>query len=75
VVNVLMAHPAVLGKLIEEYAALTALGADHRDEQERRRLGDVTYTLCVATGTRDITTALAAARFHLPGPGPDGTST
>jgi hypothetical protein len=62
-----MAHPTVLNGLVEEYAALAALGADHGDDQARRRLDDVTYTLCVATGTRDIDSALAAARHRLPG--------
>jgi hypothetical protein len=62
-----MAHPTVLNGLVEEYAALAALGADHGDDQARRRLDDVTYTLCVATGTRDIDNALAAARHRLPG--------
>lgn len=28
----------------------------------RRRIDDVSYTLCVSTGTRDITAALAVAR-------------
>ncbi len=69
-----MAHPTVLNKLIEEYAALAALGADHGDEEARRRLEDVTYTLCVATGTRDIDSALAAARYRLPGARPEDDS-
>ncbi|WP_042366520.1 DUF5133 domain-containing protein [Streptacidiphilus neutrinimicus] len=62
----LMAHPSVLNTLVEKYAALAALGAELGDEQTRRRLEDVTYTLCVATGTRDIDSALAAARHRLP---------
>lgn len=60
----LMAHPAVLRPLLEEYYALKAtepLAAS------RRRLDDVRYTLCVATGTRRITDALAAAHAHLAG--------
>ncbi|WP_042370723.1 DUF5133 domain-containing protein [Streptacidiphilus neutrinimicus] len=66
----LMAHPTVLNGLMEEYAALAALGADHGDEQARRRLADVSYTLCVVTGTRDVDSALAAARHRLPGARP-----
>ncbi|WP_037608745.1 DUF5133 domain-containing protein [Streptacidiphilus rugosus] len=70
----LMAHPTVLNNLIKEYAALALLGADHGDQQARRRLEDVTYTLCVATGTRDIDSALAAARYRLPGARPHDDS-
>ncbi|WP_052442871.1 DUF5133 domain-containing protein [Streptacidiphilus neutrinimicus] len=55
-----MAHPTVLSALVEEYAALAALGAELSDDQARR-LEDVTYTLCVATGTRDIDSALTTA--------------
>jgi hypothetical protein len=68
--TVLMAHPTVLNGLVEEYEALAALGADHGDEQARRRLDDITYTLCVATGTRNIDSALTAARIRLPGTRP-----
>jgi hypothetical protein len=69
-----MAHPTVLNGLVEEYAALEALGADHGDDLARRRLDDVIYTLCVATGTRDIDSALAAARHRLPGARPQDDS-
>lgn len=70
----LLAHPSVLEGLVEEYTALAVLGADQGDEQARRRLADVTYTLCVATGTRDVDSALVAARFHLPGARPEDDS-
>ncbi|WP_042390542.1 DUF5133 domain-containing protein [Streptacidiphilus melanogenes] len=70
----LMAHPTVLNTLVEEYAALTALGAENGDAPARRRMEDVTYTLCVATGTRDIDSALAAARHRLPGARPHDDS-
>ncbi|MER7348147.1 DUF5133 domain-containing protein [Streptomyces aurantiacus] len=66
----LMAHPAVLSDLIQQYEALTALRAGEGDESARRRLADVSYTLCVATGTRDIDAALVAARHRLPGARP-----
>jgi Protein of unknown function (DUF5133) len=72
----LLAHPAVLRDLVEEYDALAALhggtgansanGANDSDGT-RRRLDDVAYTLCVSTGTRDVATALATARPRLPG--------
>ncbi|MGC9478678.1 DUF5133 domain-containing protein [Streptomyces sp. WG4] len=62
----LMAHPAVLKNLVEQYEALRALHADS-GEEARRRLDDVTYTLCVSTGTRDIASALIAARHQMSG--------
>ncbi|WP_042423776.1 DUF5133 domain-containing protein [Streptacidiphilus anmyonensis] len=70
----LMAHPTVLNGLVEEYAALSALGAGDGDEQARRRLDDISYTLCVVTGTRDVDSALAAARHRLPGARPEDDS-
>ncbi|GHE41093.1 DUF5133 domain-containing protein [Streptomyces longispororuber] len=66
----LLAHPVVLSDLIREYEALTALNAEEGGETARRRLADVSYTLCVATGTADIDAALAAARHRLPGARP-----
>ncbi|MFE4860476.1 DUF5133 domain-containing protein [Streptomyces sp. NPDC056670] len=63
----LMAHPAVLRELLDEYTALSALDAKEGREATRRRLADVTYTLCVSTGTRDIDAAVIAARHRLPG--------
>ncbi|MEU3957484.1 DUF5133 domain-containing protein [Streptomyces achromogenes] len=62
----LMAHPAVLMNLIERYETLRALHAENGSEEARRRLEDVCYTLCVSTGTRDIDSALVAARRRLP---------
>jgi hypothetical protein len=66
---VLMAHPAVLRKLVEQYEALHALHAETGTAQARTRMEDVVYTLCVSTGTRDIDAALAAARRQLAGAG------
>ncbi|MCX5265607.1 DUF5133 domain-containing protein [Streptomyces sp. NBC_00199] len=63
----LMAHPAVLMNLIEQYEALRVLHAENGSEQARQRMDDVAYTLCVSTGTRDIDAALIAARHQLPG--------
>ncbi len=63
----LMAHPAVLARLVEEYEMVAELHAADRDRHEpvRQRMEDVVYTLCVSTGTRDIESALAAARERL----------
>lgn len=66
----LMAHPAVLRPLVEEYYALVAPRVTEGGSVDPRRLDDVCYTLCVATGTRDVAHALAAARAHLAGARP-----
>ncbi|MFE0206888.1 DUF5133 domain-containing protein [Streptomyces sp. NPDC058985] len=67
----LMAHPAVLRDLIDQYEAFAALhAADADSAQVRQRMADVAYTLCVSTGTRDIDAALIAARHQLPGARP-----
>ncbi|MEU6465316.1 DUF5133 domain-containing protein [Streptomyces sp. NPDC046976] len=63
----LMAHPAVLKNLIEQYETLRVLHAEEGDEEVQRRMEDIAYTLCVATGTSDIDAALVAARHRLPG--------
>ncbi|MDN3255286.1 DUF5133 domain-containing protein [Streptomyces sp. MA25(2023)] len=63
----LLAHPVVLKNLIEQYETLRALHAEDGTEEARRRMDDVAYTLCVSAGTRDIDTALVAARHQLPG--------
>lgn len=63
----LMAHPAVLTNLIEQYETLRLLHAENGSPEVRRRMDDVAYTLCVSTGTRDIDTALVVARHRLPG--------
>ncbi|MER6076541.1 DUF5133 domain-containing protein [Streptomyces sp. NPDC001817] len=63
----LMAHPAVLKNLIEQYETLRVLHAEEGQEEVRRRMEDIAYTLCVSTGTSDIDAALVAARHRLPG--------
>ncbi|MEV6319319.1 DUF5133 domain-containing protein [Streptomyces sp. NPDC051776] len=63
----LMAHPAGLTDLIAQYEALQALRAGEGEPQAQQRLADLSYTLCVATGTRDVDAALIAARHQLPG--------
>ncbi|MFF3448369.1 DUF5133 domain-containing protein [Streptomyces sp. NPDC002667] len=70
----LMAHPAVLARLIEQYEALRILHGEKGCPAARRRMDDVVYTLCVSTGTRDIDTALIAARHQLPGARPHDDS-
>ncbi|WP_089228922.1 DUF5133 domain-containing protein [Actinacidiphila glaucinigra] len=68
----LMAHPAVLNDLIDRYQTLRLLNP--KAPEVRRRLDDVSYTLCLATGTSDIDAALLAARLHLPGARPHDDS-
>lgn len=57
----LMPHPAVLRKLVDEYEALCDTGSPETRAQER----DLAYTLCVSTGTRDVNQALQTARRWL----------
>ncbi|MET7676800.1 DUF5133 domain-containing protein [Streptomyces seoulensis] len=70
----LMAHPAVLQNLIEQYDALCVLRAQEGSAEVQRRMDDIAYTLCVVTGTRDIDAALVAARHRLPGAQPQDDS-
>lgn len=60
----LMPLPATLRQLVTEYEALTANDGDET-ASTCRRLADLAYTLCVSTGTRDITDALETARSYL----------
>ncbi|MFE9675698.1 DUF5133 domain-containing protein [Streptomyces sp. NPDC006259] len=57
----LMPHPAVLRTLVAEYEAATATGSTAADT----RAQDLAYTLCVSTGTREVTQALEVARSWL----------
>ncbi|QGZ47556.1 MULTISPECIES: DUF5133 domain-containing protein [Streptomyces] len=70
----LMAHPAVLSNLMEQYQTLRMLHAENGSEEVRRRMDDIAYTLCVSTGTRDVDAALIAARHRLPGARPEDDS-
>lgn len=63
----LMAHPAVLRKLIEQYDTLHILQGESGDAEAQQRMDDIAYTLCVSTGTRDIDSACLASRHQLPG--------
>ncbi|MDN3249562.1 DUF5133 domain-containing protein [Streptomyces mutabilis] len=63
----LMAHPAVLRDLIDQYEALQRLDVSEAGSAAvRQRMEDIAYTLCVSTGTRTIDAALVAARLRLP---------
>ncbi len=66
-------HPTVLRRLVEEYEALAATGTvTHGVAAHAPRIGDLAYTLCVSTGTRDVRQALATAhRWLTVADGPD----
>ncbi|MET9361721.1 DUF5133 domain-containing protein [Streptomyces sp. NPDC006632] len=70
----LMAHPAVLRDLMDQYDALRSLHTGSGTAEVRRRMDDAAYTLCVLTGTRDIGAALLAARHQLGGVRPHDDS-
>ncbi|MER5664974.1 DUF5133 domain-containing protein [Streptomyces mirabilis] len=63
----LVAHPAVLKDLVEQYETLCTLHAENGGATARRRMDDVAYTLCVSTGTRTAEDALDAGRRRLHG--------
>ncbi|MFJ8630757.1 DUF5133 domain-containing protein [Streptomyces sp. NPDC093568] len=60
----LMPHPAMLRRLVEEYEALMAHEGDGAAGRGGRdlRAQDLAYTLCVSTGTREVGQALRTAR-------------
>ncbi|MFR9674199.1 DUF5133 domain-containing protein [Streptomyces sp. TR06-5] len=60
----LMAHPAFLRELVQRYEELLA-GTGSPRQQRQRDLEDVSYTLCVSTGTRSVEQALARARERI----------
>ncbi|MFD8567932.1 DUF5133 domain-containing protein [Streptomyces sp. NPDC059639] len=70
----LMAHPAVLKDMVQQYETLRTLNASQGSDEVQRRMDDVGYTLCIATGTADVDAALIAARHNLPGARPEDDS-
>ncbi|WP_369215669.1 DUF5133 domain-containing protein [Streptomyces flavofungini] len=60
-------HPTFLHSLLSTYAELRDLQAHEDSPDVRRRLEDVSYTLCVSTGTRTPDAALATAKALLAG--------
>ncbi|MFE5812703.1 DUF5133 domain-containing protein [Streptomyces sp. NPDC056479] len=63
----LMPHPAMLRRLVEEYETLMADQGDGAAGRGGRdlRAQDLAYTLCVSTGTREVGQALKTARHLL----------
>ncbi|MFR0354835.1 DUF5133 domain-containing protein [Streptomyces sediminimaris] len=71
----LMPHPAVLRRLVEEYEAAVAEDAAAGGGRPSTRAQDLAYTLCVSTGTRDVRHALRAAHRMLAAMGVAGPRT
>ncbi|MEU0127972.1 MULTISPECIES: DUF5133 domain-containing protein [unclassified Streptomyces] len=63
----LMANPATLRSLVKRYEALRSAHARLGTSESVRRLEDVSYTLCVTTGTRTVPDALTVAAAQLRG--------
>ncbi|MFG3150214.1 DUF5133 domain-containing protein [Streptomyces sp. NPDC048243] len=61
----LMPLPATLYRLLTEYETLLAEETAASTTPGSQRLHDVAYTLCVSTGTREISDALDTARAYL----------
>ncbi|MDT0428872.1 DUF5133 domain-containing protein [Streptomyces sp. DSM 41770] len=60
-----MAHPVILRGLVDRYHELLAQDSAQGSQETRCQLEDVTYTLCVSTGTRTADEALAVAEQQL----------
>ncbi|MDO0929183.1 DUF5133 domain-containing protein [Streptomyces sp. TG1A-8] len=58
-------HPATLRTLVEAYETLLAEETLAGVAEPSPRLRDLAYTLCVSTGTREVTDALDTAHAHL----------
>lgn len=65
---VLLPDPKVVRELLTRYAALRIAQAERETPATARELADVSYTLCVMTGTTDINDAVAAADALLVAP-------
>jgi len=62
----LMPHPTLLRRLVDEYEALMTRQAPGEVHARRDvRAQDLAYTLCVSTGTREVGHALERARHLL----------
>ncbi|MER5949537.1 DUF5133 domain-containing protein [Streptomyces sp. NPDC001904] len=61
----LMPDAAFVRTLLSRYADLQMRHCERPSQELRWQLDDVTYTLCVCTGTRTIRDALAAADLVL----------
>ncbi|MEV7387396.1 MULTISPECIES: DUF5133 domain-containing protein [unclassified Streptomyces] len=53
--------PKVVRRLLTRYASLQIALAESGGRERVRELEDVSYTLCITMGTRDVLEAIAAA--------------
>lgn len=60
-----MANPVILRGLVDRYHELLTQDSAQGSPEARCQLEDVTYTLCVSTGTRTADEALAVAEEQL----------
>jgi hypothetical protein len=58
---VLVPDPKAVRRLLTRYASLRIALAERETPEAVRELADVSYTLCVMTGTRTVHDAVAAA--------------
>ncbi|MFF4212092.1 DUF5133 domain-containing protein [Streptomyces sp. NPDC001796] len=63
----LMPDPKAVRRLLTRYASLRIALAERESPEAARELADVSYTLCVMTGTKDVRDAVAAADALLEG--------
>ncbi|WP_317447248.1 DUF5133 domain-containing protein [Streptomyces collinus] len=61
----LMPLPATLRRLVKEYETLLAEETLSGETAPSPGLQDLAYTLCVSTGTREVTQALEVASAYL----------
>ncbi|MEU8915651.1 DUF5133 domain-containing protein [Streptomyces nigrescens] len=66
----LMPDPKDVRTLLSRYAAARLAHAEKETRKTATQLGDVSYTLCVATATTEINDALAVADRILAQPSP-----
>ncbi|POX46429.1 DUF5133 domain-containing protein [Streptomyces sp. Ru72] len=63
----LVPDPKAVRRLLTRYASLRIALAERETPEAVRELADVSYTLCVMTGTKDVRDAVAAADALLDG--------
>ncbi|MFJ8362045.1 DUF5133 domain-containing protein [Streptomyces sp. NPDC093984] len=63
----LVPDPKAVRRLLTRYASLRIALAEQETPELARQLADVSYTLCVMTGTKDVRAAVAAADAFLEG--------
>ncbi|MEV6742424.1 DUF5133 domain-containing protein [Streptomyces sp. NPDC051104] len=63
----LVPDPKAVRRLLTRYASLRIALAERETPELARELADVSYTLCVMTGTKDVRDAVAAADALLEG--------